>query len=53
MNRAAYLLSRVAGVVLAVWSAAIVAALFELAGRAIWGDGVPAAMIGSDAAERR
>ena len=47
VNRAAYLLSRVAGVVLAVWSAAIVAAAFELAGRAIWGHRVPFAMIGS------
>ena len=46
VNRATYLLSRVAGVVLAVWSAAIVAAAFELAGRAIWGNGVPAASIG-------
>ncbi len=47
VNRATYLLSRVTGVVLAVWSAAIVAALFELAGRAIRGDGVPTAIIGS------
>ncbi|MGZ5449695.1 MAG: ABC transporter permease subunit [Thermoanaerobaculia bacterium] len=47
VNRATYLLSRVTGVVLAVWAAAIVAALFELAGRAIWGEGVPAAIIGS------
>lgn len=47
VNRAVYLVSRVTGVVLAVWFAAIVAALFELAGRAIWGDGgIPAAMIG-------
>lgn len=47
VNRAAYLLSRVAGIVLVVWSAATVAALFELAGRAIWGNSVPAAIIGS------
>lgn len=47
VNRATYLLSRVAGVVLAVWAAAVVAALLELAGRAIWGEGVPAAIIGS------
>lgn len=47
VNRAAYLLSRVAGVVLAVWSAAILAALCELAGRAIWGHSVPAAIIGA------
>jgi ABC-type transport system involved in multi-copper enzyme maturation permease subunit len=47
VNRAVYLLSRVAGVVLAVWAAATAAALFELAGRAIWGNGVPAAIIGS------
>ncbi len=33
INRAVYLLSRVAGVVLAVWAAALVAALTELAGR--------------------
>jgi ABC-type transport system involved in multi-copper enzyme maturation permease subunit len=47
VNRATYLLSRVAGVVLAVWSAAILAALCELAGRAIWGPGVPADIIGA------
>lgn len=47
VNRAAYLLSRVAGVVLAVWAAAIVASLFEVAGRAIWAHSVPAGMIGS------
>lgn len=47
VNRATYLLSRVAGVVLVVWTAAAAAALFELAGRAIWGRGVPAAIIGS------
>ena len=47
VTRAAYLLSRVAGVVLAVWTAAIVAAIFELAGRAIWADSVPFAAIGS------
>ncbi len=47
VTRAAYLLSRVAGVVLAVWTAAIVAAMFELAGRAIWGQSVPFATIGS------
>lgn len=38
VTRAAYLLSRVAGVLLVVWSAAVVAALFELTGRAIWGN---------------
>lgn len=48
VNRATYLLSRVTGVVLAVWAAAILAALLELAGRAIWGGaGVPVTMIGS------
>lgn len=47
VNRATYLLSRVAGVVLAVWTAAAAAALFELAGRAIWGNGVPFAIIGT------
>lgn len=47
VNRATYLLSRAAGVVLAVWSAAIVAAFFEAAGRAIWARSVPAATIGS------
>jgi len=47
VNRAIYLLSRVAGVVFAVWTAAAAAALFELAGRAIWGHGVPAAIIGT------
>ena len=38
VNRAVYLLSRVTGVVLAVWIAAIVGALCELAGRATWVD---------------
>jgi ABC-type transport system involved in multi-copper enzyme maturation permease subunit len=47
VNRATYLLSRVTGVVLAVWAAAVVAALLELIGRAVWGNGIPAAMIGS------
>jgi len=47
VNRATYLLSRVAGVVLAVWTAAAAAALFELGGRAIWGHAVPAAIIGT------
>jgi ABC-type transport system involved in multi-copper enzyme maturation permease subunit len=35
INRAVYLLSRVAGVVLSVWTVAIVAAACELAGRAL------------------
>lgn len=48
VNRAVYLLSRVAGVVLVVWLATIVAAVCELAGRAIWGDtGLQARAIGS------
>lgn len=47
VNRAVYLLSRVAGVVLVVWLATAVAALCELAGRAIWGEGrLPARQIG-------
>jgi ABC-type transport system involved in multi-copper enzyme maturation permease subunit len=48
VNRAAYLLSRVCGVVLVVWVAAVVPALCEMAGRAIWGDtGVHARAIGT------
>ena len=48
VNRAVYLLSRVAGVVVAVWAAAIVAGVLELAGRAIWGEGaVPWTAIGA------
>ena len=47
INRAVYLLSRVAGVVLAVWVAAFAGALLELAGRAIWSDSVPIAIIGA------
>ena len=48
VNRAVYLVSRVTGVVLVVWFAAIVAAVCELAGRAIWGDtGIQAKAIGS------
>jgi ABC-type transport system involved in multi-copper enzyme maturation permease subunit len=46
INRAIYLLSRVTGVVLVVWTAAMVAALFELAGRALWSNGVPVKIIG-------
>ena len=38
VNRAVYLVSRVTGVVLAVWLAALVPAICELAGRAMWGD---------------
>lgn len=48
VNRAAYLLSRVTGVLLSVWGAAILAALCELLGRAVWGQGnVPATVIGT------
>ena len=47
VTRAAYLLSRVTGVVLAIWTAALVAALFDLAGRAIWAGSVPVAIIGT------
>lgn len=47
VNRAVYLLSRVTGVVLVVWLAAAVAAIAELAGRAIWGQAtLPAKVIG-------
>lgn len=47
VNRAVYLVSRVAGVVLVVWLAAIIAAACELAGRAVWGDtGLQARAIG-------
>lgn len=37
VNRAVYLLSRVTGIVLVVWIAALLAALCETAGRAVWG----------------
>lgn len=48
VNRAVYLLSRVAGISLAVWVAAIVPALCELAGRALWGEsGLEARPIGA------
>jgi ABC-type transport system involved in multi-copper enzyme maturation permease subunit len=47
VNRAVYLLSRVAGVVFVAWIAATVAAIVELAGRAIWGGGAPVAIIGT------
>ena len=48
VNRAAYLLSRVTGVLLSVWIAAAIAALLELGGRAVWGEGsVPIAAIGT------
>lgn len=47
VNRAVYLVSRATGVTLVVWLAASVAALCELAGRALWGDsGLQAAAIG-------
>lgn len=47
VNRAVYLLSRVAGVILVCWLVAAIAALCELGGRAIWGDtGVQAKAIG-------
>lgn len=39
VNRATYLLSRVTGIVLAVWLASLVPAVCELAGRAMWGSG--------------
>ena len=48
VSRAVYLVSRVTGVVLAVWLAAGVAALTELVSRAIWsGGGAQATAIGS------
>jgi hypothetical protein len=47
ITRAAYLLSRVTGIVLVVWLAAMLCAVFELAGRALWTDEVPAAAIGA------
>ncbi|HYO77207.1 MAG TPA: hypothetical protein VE010_12145, partial [Thermoanaerobaculia bacterium] len=49
INRAVYLLSRVAGVVLLVWSAAAIAALCEIAGRAVDGE-VPWSAIGTSLA---
>ena len=46
VNRAAYLLSRVAGVVTVVWIAIVFAALCETIGRLAWGEGMPwAAML--------
>lgn len=47
LTRAAYLLSRVSGIVLAVWLAVIVCAVFEMAGRAMWTGGVPFTAIAS------
>jgi ABC-type transport system involved in multi-copper enzyme maturation permease subunit len=47
LTRATYLLSRVAGIVLSVWIAAAVCAVFEMAGRALWTEGVPFAVIGA------
>lgn len=48
VNRAVYLVSRVTGVVLSVWAATIVAAICELAGRAMWGgSGMQAQAIGT------
>jgi ABC-type transport system involved in multi-copper enzyme maturation permease subunit len=47
VNRSAYLLSRVAGVVTSVWLAAIVACLAELAGRAIFGTPIRLGVFGT------
>lgn len=48
VNRATYLISRVAGVVLAVACAAIIGAVLELAGRAVWREeAVPWVAIGA------
>lgn len=46
VKRWVYLVSRVTGVVIAVWVAAIVAALCELAGRAMWSDALALETIG-------
>lgn len=46
VNRAVYLLSRVTGVLLVVWTTAAVCAGVELLGRLAWGDGAQAAAIG-------
>ena len=42
LTRSSYLLSRVAGVVVVVWLAALVPFLFELVGRAVWSDALAA-----------
>ena len=47
LTRAAYLLSRVTGIVLVVWIGAVVCVICELTGRLLWGDGVPWAAIGT------
>ena len=48
VNRAVYVVSRVAGILLVVWLAAAAAAVCELAGRALWGDhGLQARAIGT------
>jgi ABC-type transport system involved in multi-copper enzyme maturation permease subunit len=47
VNRAVYLLSRVTGIVLVVWIAALLPAMFEAAARSVWGTHVPWALIGS------
>ncbi len=47
VNRAVYLLSRVAGVVAVVWIAAVVAAAAEMIGRIAWGHGAPWAAVSS------
>jgi ABC-type transport system involved in multi-copper enzyme maturation permease subunit len=46
VKRWVYLVSRVTGVVLAVWIAAIVAAVCELVGRAMWSDALALPTIG-------
>ncbi|MEO8379106.1 MAG: ABC transporter permease subunit [Acidobacteriota bacterium] len=47
LTRVAYLLSRVTGIVLVIWLAAVVCAVFEIAGRAFWGHSAPITAIGS------
>lgn len=46
VGRSAYVLSRVAGVVLVIWIAIAVAALGEIAGRMLWADGRGVAQVG-------
>jgi ABC-type transport system involved in multi-copper enzyme maturation permease subunit len=47
VTRVAYLLSRVAGIVLSVWIAAGVCAVFEIIGRLLWTEVVPFGLVGS------
>jgi ABC-type transport system involved in multi-copper enzyme maturation permease subunit len=47
VTRVAYLLSRVAGIVLSVWIAAATCAVFELIGRLLWTEVVPFGLVGA------